>query len=116
MTRTTDIDTLDEVDHVLGEEYEHEPVPISARRSTFSVTTVWIGFPMIITGAMTGSILVLGMGFRNALWAMGIGNLIMFAYVGALGLLGTRRGMNFCAIWTDGPAAAVGCAACDRRA
>ena len=95
MTKTTDIDTLDEVDHVLGEEYEHEPVPISARRSTFSVTTVWIGFPMIITGAMTGSILVLGMGFRNALWAMGIGNLIMFAYVGALGLLGTRRGMNF---------------------
>ena len=95
MTKTTDIDTLDEVDHVLGEEYEHEPVPISARRSTFSVTTVWIGFPMIITGAMTGSILVLGMGFRNALWAMAIGNLIMFAYVGALGLLGTRRGMNF---------------------
>ncbi|TPJ74625.1 cytosine permease [Mesorhizobium sp. B2-7-1] len=95
MTKTSDIDKLDEVDHVLGEEYEHEPVPASARRSTFSVTTVWIGFPMIITGAMTGSILVLGMGFRNALWAMVIGNLIMFAYVGALGVLGTRRGMNF---------------------
>jgi cytosine permease len=95
MTKTTDIDKLDGVDHVLGEEYEHEPVPIAARRSTFSVTTVWIGFPMIITGAMTGSILVLGMGFRNALWAMVIGNIIMFAYVGALGVLGTRRGMNF---------------------
>ena len=95
MTKTTDIDKLDEVDHVLGEEYEHEPVPIAARRSTFSVTTVWIGFPMIITGAMTGSILVLGMGFRNALWAMVIGNIIMFAYVGALGVLGTKRGMNF---------------------
>lgn len=95
MTKTSDIDKLDEVDHVLGEEYEHEPVPISARRSNFSVATVWIGFPMIITGAMTGSILVLGMGFRNALWAMVIGNLIMFAYVGALGVLGTRRGMNF---------------------
>ncbi|BCG82392.1 purine-cytosine permease family protein [Mesorhizobium sp. 113-3-3] len=95
MTKTSDIDKLDEVDHVLGDEYEHEPVPASARRSTFSVTTVWIGFPMIITGAMTGSILVLGMGFRNALWSMIIGNLIMFAYVGALGVLGTRRGMNF---------------------
>lgn len=95
MTKTSDIDKLDDVDHVLGEEYEHEPVPISARRSNFSVATVWIGFPMIITGAMTGSILVLGMGFRNALWAMVIGNLIMFAYVGALGVLGTRRGMNF---------------------
>ncbi|MGO4842942.1 cytosine permease, partial [Rhizobiaceae sp. 2RAB30] len=44
---------------------------------------------------MTGSILVLGMGFTNALWAMVIGNLIMFAYVGALGVLGTNRGMNF---------------------
>jgi len=94
-TSSKEIETLESVDHALGEEYEHEPVPMSARRSTFSVTTVWIGFPMIITGAMTGSILVLGMGFINALWAMVIGNLIMFAYVGALGVIGTSRGMNF---------------------
>lgn len=93
-----DTGALEGVDHVLGEEYEHEPVPMSARRSTFSVTTVWIGFPMIITGAMTGSLLVLGMGFTNALWAMVIGNLIMFAYVGALGVMGTKRGMNFALI------------------
>lgn len=85
----------DDISHVLGEEYEHKPVPAAARRSLFSVTMVWLGFPMIITGAMTGSILVLGMGFVNALWAMIIGNLIMFAYVGLLGLLGTRKGTNF---------------------
>lgn len=85
----------EEVDHVLGEEYEHKPVPANARRSMFSVALVWAGFPMIITGAMTGSILVLGMGFADALKAMVIGNLIMFAYVGALGLIGTKRGMNF---------------------
>ncbi len=84
-----------QIDHVLGEEYEHQPVPVSARRSLFSVTMVWIGFPMIITGAMTGSVLVLGMGFQRALTAMIIGNLLMFAYVGALGVLGTRRGLNF---------------------
>lgn len=95
MTTSKELETLESVDHVLGEEYEHEPVPMKARRSTFSVTTVWIGFPMIITGAMTGSILVLGMGFKSALTAMIIGNLIMFAYVGSLGVLGTRRGMNF---------------------
>ncbi|OKO84464.1 allantoin permease [Bradyrhizobium sp. NAS80.1] len=71
---------------------------MSARRSAFSVTMVWIGFPMIITGAMTGSLLVLGMGFKAALAAMIIGNLIMFAYVGALGLIGTNRGMNFALI------------------
>ncbi len=84
-----------EIDHALGSEYEHQPVPASARRSTFSVSMVWIGFPMIITGAMTGSIMVAGMGFQRALWAMIIGNLMMFGYVGALGLLGTKRGMNF---------------------
>jgi cytosine permease len=83
------------VDKLLGQEYEHEPVPLSARRSLFSVTMVWLGFPMIITGAMTGSLLVLGMGFRNALIAMIIGNILMFLYVGALGVLGTRRGINF---------------------
>ena len=86
---------LHEAEELLGHEYEHEPVPQSARRSPFSVLMVWIGFPMIITGAMTGSILVLGMGFKNALIAMIIGNLIMFAYVGALGLIGTNKGMNF---------------------
>src|SRR5260370_26211440 len=88
----------DQVDHLLGDEYEHEPVPMSARRSAFSVTLVWLGFAMIITGAMTGSILVLGMGFSRALVAMIIGNLIMFAYVGLLGLVGTKRGMNFALI------------------
>ena len=80
---------------VLGEEYEHDPVPMKARRSTFSVSMVWLGFPMIITGAMTGSIMVAGMGFKSALAAMVIGNLLMFAYVGALGTLGTVRGFNF---------------------
>src|ERR1700730_7181443 len=87
--------TDEQIENLLGHEYEHEPVPMSARRSAFSVTMVWIGFPMIITGAMTGSLLVLGMGFKNALVAMIIGNILMFAYVGALGLLGTKRGMNF---------------------
>lgn len=90
--------TEEQIDELLGHEYEHEPVPIGARRSAFSVTMVWLGFPMIITGAMTGSLLVLGMGFKNALIAMIVGNLIMFAYVGALGLIGTRRGMNFALI------------------
>ena len=94
--RTASLTQLEaEADHILGEEYEHTAVPAKARRSLFSVTMVWIGFPMIITGAMTGSILVLGMGFAEALKAMIIGNLIMFAYVGLLGLLGTQKGMNF---------------------
>src|ERR1700743_934472 len=88
-------DAETQVDHLLGEEYEHVAVPFVARRSLFSVTMVWVGFPMIITGAMTGSLLVLGMGFRSALVAMVVGNLIMLAYVGLLGLLGAKSGINF---------------------
>ncbi|MFN7223096.1 MAG: purine-cytosine permease family protein [Paracoccaceae bacterium] len=102
MTRTDRFDDApppeSALDHVLGDEYEHRPVPLSARRSMFSVSMIWMGFPMIITGAMTGSILVLGMGFSAALTAMIIGNLIMLVYVGSLGLLGTRSGMNFALI------------------
>lgn len=86
---------LDVDELVMGDEYEHASVPLKARRSTFSVSMVWLGFPMIITGAMTGSILVAGMGFKSALWAMLIGNAFMFAYVGSLGALGTARGFNF---------------------
>ena len=90
--------SMENSEHMSGDEYEHTPVPAQARRSTFSVSMVWLGFPMIITGAMTGSILVAGMGFLPALWAMLIGNALMFAYVGANGVLGTMRGHNFALI------------------
>jgi len=83
---------------VLGSEYEHAPVPPDARRTAFSITMIWLGFPMVITAAMTGSLLVLGMGFRNALMAMVLGNIMMFAYVAALGMIGTKRGANFALI------------------
>src|ERR1700733_12741112 len=103
-TSTSGTGTLEELelgaDHILGAEYEHTPVPYSGRLSLFSNVMVWIGFPMIITGAMTGSILVLGMGFKNALTAMIVGNIIMFGYVGLLGLIGTRTGKNFALIAT----------------
>ncbi|MDD3445497.1 MAG: cytosine permease [Zavarzinia sp.] len=85
-------------EQVLADEYEHTPVPQEARHPLFSMVMVWAGFPMIITGAMTGSILVLGMGFTNAVIAMIIGNLIMLGYVSALGHLGARSGENFALI------------------
>ncbi|MFA5122941.1 cytosine permease [Zavarzinia sp.] len=87
-----------DAEQVLADEYEHTPVPQHARHPLFSMVMVWAGFPMIITGAMTGSILVLGMGFTRAVTAMVIGNLIMLGYVAALGHLGARSGENFALI------------------
>jgi cytosine permease len=76
-------------------EYEYEPVPPDKRRSLLSVTSVWAGFPMIITGAVTGATLVHGLGFARGLLAMVIGNVLLFAYVGALSALAAKRGVNF---------------------
>ncbi len=80
---------------LLAEEYEHEPVPASARRSVGSLTTVWLGFPMIITCAMTGSMLAASMGFMKAFWAIVLGNFLLFALVSSIGAVGARTGMNF---------------------
>ena len=79
---------------VLGDEDEHRPVSLAARRSTFAVLIVWLGLPMIITGA----VMVADMGFKSALMAMLIGTGLMFAHVGAPGALGTPRGVNFALI------------------
>jgi cytosine permease len=76
-------------------EYERAPVPLTERKSLMSITWIWVGFPMIITGAITGGTLVQDMGFASALWAMIIGNLMLFAYVGLLSALGAKSGMNF---------------------
>lgn len=80
---------------VLDSEYATEPVPADKRRSLLSVTSVWAGFPMIITGAVTGATIVHGLGFARGLLAMVIGNLMLFAYVGALSSLAAKRGLNF---------------------
>lgn len=81
--------------HLLESEFEHTPVPISHRKSLTSVTLVWVGFPMIITGAITGAALVNGMGFQRGLEAMIFGNVIMLAYVGLLSRRGSETGLNF---------------------
>jgi len=76
-------------------EYEHSAVPQEKRKSLLSVTSVWVGFPMIITGAVTGAALVHGLGFVRGILAMILGNVLLFAYVGLLSVLGAKDGYNF---------------------
>ena len=80
---------------VFQDEYESTPVPADKRKSLLSVSAVWAGFPMIITGAMTGATLVHGLGFGGGLVAMLIGNALLFVYVGLLSGLGAKTGFNF---------------------
>jgi cytosine permease len=80
---------------VLEAEYEHEPVPLSARKSLGAVSLVWLGFPMVLTMALIGSLVVEGLGFQQGVLAIIVGNLVLFAYVGALSLLAEKHGLNF---------------------
>jgi cytosine permease len=79
----------------LGEEYEHEPVPLSARKSLFSVSAVWVGFPMIMTSAVFAGIIVYNLGFLQGMVAILIGNAVLMCYVGTLSFIAGRSGKNF---------------------
>ncbi|MFG2427318.1 purine-cytosine permease family protein [Streptomyces sp. NPDC048590] len=79
----------------LGEEYEHEPVPAGARRGLLSVSAVWFGFPMNLGNAVFGGVIVHSLGLARGAAAIVLGNLVLFAYVGALSWLAGRTGENF---------------------
>jgi cytosine permease len=79
----------------LGEEYEREPVPASARKSLFSVSAVWVGFPMIMTSAVFSGIVVYDLGFVTGLLAILVGDAVLMGYVGTLSYLAGRSGKNF---------------------
>lgn len=70
-------------------------MPLSHRHSTRSVSAVWFGFPMILTNALFGGIITWHLGFWPALIAILLGNLVLFAYVGALSWYAGNSGMNF---------------------
>jgi cytosine permease len=78
-----------------GEEYEQEPVPLSARKSLFSVSAVWVGFPMIMTSAVFSGIVVYNLGFVTGLLAILVGDAVLMGYVGTLSFLAGRSGKNF---------------------
>jgi cytosine permease len=83
------------IDGALGEEFEHEPVPMNRRRSLASVAAVWFGFPMVLTQAVFGGIIVLNLGFIAGASAILLGNLILCLYVGGLSYIAGSTGLNF---------------------
>ena len=78
-----------------SDEYEEVPVPAEARRGLFSVSAVWVGFPMILTCAVFGGMIVFSLGFWHGMLAIGLGNLVLMLYVGSLSALAGRTGCNF---------------------
>ncbi|AJF68108.1 cytosine permease [Streptomyces vietnamensis] len=79
----------------LDPEYEHSPVPAHSRKSLLTVSAVWFGFPMILTNAVPGGVVVALLGFWRGLAAIAVANLVMLLYVGILSHRAGTSGESF---------------------
>jgi cytosine permease len=84
--------------HGRRREYERLPVPVEARRGLASVSAVWLGFPMVLTSAVFGGLIVYSLGFWRGMLAILLGDLVLMGYVGSLSYLAGRTGKNFALI------------------
>jgi cytosine permease len=76
-------------------EFEHSPVPADSRKSLWTVSAVWFGFPMILTNAVPGGVVVAMLGFWRGLAAIAAANLVMLLYVGILSHRAGSTGESF---------------------
>jgi len=88
-------DTAVEATSKLESEFEHTPVPQSHRKSLLTVSAVWFGFPMILTNAVPGGLVVAMLGFWQGLAAILVANAIMFVYVSLLSYRAGQTGKSF---------------------
>ena len=77
------------------EEFHSEPVPNSERLGFKQPAWVWSGFGIAFICAVIGGTIQTGLGTRNAIIAILLGNLILFIYASALGYASGKWGMNF---------------------
>ncbi|MDR2998373.1 MAG: cytosine permease [Microbacterium sp.] len=88
-------DTTTTAEATASAEFEHEPVPLSHRKSLYTVSAVWFGFPMILTNAVPGGLVVAMLGFWPGVGAILTANAIMFVYVSLLSWRAGRTGKSF---------------------
>jgi cytosine permease len=79
----------------LESEFESTAVPVSHRKSLREVAAVWFGFPMILTNAVPGGVVVALLGFGRGVAAIALANLVMLIYVGLLSHRAGSTGRSF---------------------
>ncbi|WP_427889483.1 cytosine permease [Kribbella sp. GL6] len=87
--------SVDDKQGGLESEFEHSPVPQSHRKGLATVAAVWFGFPMILTNAVPGGVVVAMLGFWKGLGAIAAANLVMLLYVGLLSHRAGSTGRSF---------------------
>jgi cytosine permease len=79
----------------LESEFENTPVPASHRKRLSEVAAVWFGFPMILTNAVPGGVVVALLGFWRGVAAITVANIVMLVYVGLLSHRAGSTGRSF---------------------
>lgn len=78
----------------VSNDYATDRIPMSKRKSTFSVAMVASGFCVCMSGLFTGAAMAAGLSLSNALLAAFVGNVILSFYGGAIGAAGAREGLS----------------------
>jgi cytosine permease len=75
-------------------DYPVTPVPLHARRKFISLAIVLLGFTVFTPTMLAGAELGVAFRFRDLLLVIGLGSLILGAYVSVLGWIGARTGLT----------------------
>ncbi|MBP3089407.1 cytosine permease [Corynebacterium sp. sy017] len=75
-------------------DYPVTPVPVQARKTFFSLVVVLLGFTVFTPTMISGAELGVAFRFSELLMVVGLGSLILGAYVATLGWVGARTGLT----------------------
>ena len=76
-------------------DYSFEPVPGKARKGFLPMFFIMLGFTFFSASMSVGAKLGNGLDLGGFVWAVLIGGLILAAYTGALGYIGSESGLSF---------------------
>ncbi len=79
---------------VKDQDYSLESVPKTARKGFWPMFFIMLGFTFFSASMSVGAKLGNGMDLSGFIWAVLIGGVILGAYTGALGYIGSRTGMS----------------------
>lgn len=79
----------------IDKEFSRCAVPLSERKSYFSLTIVWTGFVFVITSMMAGGGLAAGMDFKNIILATIGGNIFLSIIAVLISIIACKTGLTF---------------------
>jgi cytosine permease len=79
----------------VSEEWHDKPIPLNGRLGFLEPAIIWSGFGIAFICAVIGGIIQQGLGTVDAIWAIIIGNIILFLYASAIGYPAGKWGLNF---------------------